>query len=89
MVVCMDGEVVGVVGVAKEVDYGKFFSDWKPRLQPYVRSITVWRAIKGAMEYVRNYRGPVMAVSQDSEGCVVLHRLGFTHLQGVWYGWLG
>ena len=87
--VLMDGEVVGIIGVIREPDWGKFFSDVKPALQPHLKSITVWRAIRGAMDYVRDYRGPVMAAASHVEGCVMLHRLGFKHLHGAWYGWLG
>lgn len=87
--VLMDDEVVGLVGVAREPEWGKFFSDTKPQLQPYLKSITVWRAITGAMDYVRAYRGPVLAISDDAEGCRLLFRLGFKHLHGDWHGWLG
>jgi hypothetical protein len=88
-VVLIDGKPEGVIGVCREPDWGKFFSDTNPQLQPYLKSITVWRAITGAMEYVRAYRGPVLAVAQHADGCLWLHRLGFRHLQGAWYGWLG
>lgn len=87
--VLMDGEVVALVGVAREPDIGKFFSDVKPALQPHLKSITVWRAIVGAMDYVRAYPGPVLASAEHAEGCLMLHRLGFKYLEGRWYGWLG
>lgn len=87
--VLLDGKVVGIVGVAREYDIGKFFSDVKPELEPHLSSVTVWRAIKGAMDYVRAYRGPVLSTAEHAEGCVMLHRLGFKHLEGRWYGWLG
>lgn len=85
----VDGEIGGLVGVAREPEWGKFFSDVKPNLEPHLKSITVWRAITAAMDYVRAYRGPVMATAEDSEGCILLHRLGFTHLYGAWHGWVG
>ena len=84
----MDGEPVGVVGVIRERYFGKFFSDFKPELQPHLRSITIMRAINGALDYADRYRGPVIAVAKDAEGCRILFRLGFTHLQGALYGWL-
>lgn len=85
----MDGEVAGIVGVAREKDWGKFFSDFKPQLRPYLKSITIMRAIKDALQIVREYRGPVLAIAESPEGCRILHRLGFKHLYGAWYGWLG
>ena len=88
VVVTQDGEVTGIAGVARERDWGKFFSDYKPQLQPYLKSITVMRAVKDALQIVREYRGPVLAIARDAEGCRILHRLGFTHLHGAWYGWL-
>ena len=89
VVALLDGEAVGLIGVVRERDFGKYFSEIKPQLQPYLKSITVLRAIKESMEYVRAYRGPVMSTAEHAEGCRMLHRLGFTHLHGAWYGWLG
>ncbi len=87
--VLMDGSVVGVVGVARHPEWGVFFTDYKPELEPHLSSVTVWRAVKDAMTFVRKYRGPVMSIADHVEGCMNLHRLGFSHLYGAWYGWLG
>lgn len=87
-VAVMDGEVVGVIGVHRQPEYGIFFSDFKPKLQPYLKSITIMRGIKDAMRFVEEYRGPLMAHAEHVEGCRILNRLGFTHVQGAWYGWL-
>ena len=89
IVVTQDDEVTGIAGVVRERDMGKFFSDYAPKLQPYLRSITVMRAVKEAVRLVKEYPGPVLAIARDAEGCRILHRLGFTHLYGAWYGWLG
>ena len=84
----MDGEIVGVIGVVRELDLGKLFCDFKPKLQPYLRSITIMRAVKAAMRFADEYRGPIVAVAEHAEGCRILNRLGWTHLQGELYGWL-
>ena len=84
----MDGMIVGVLGVVGEHGYGKYFCDFKPELQPYLRSITIMRAIKQSMDLVHQYRGPLVSVAEHAEGCRLLNRLGFTHLQGALYGWL-
>lgn len=84
----MDGKVVGVIGITKESDHGKFFSDFAEELRPHLRSVTIMRAIKDSLAYCEQYGGPVLALAKDAEGCRIMHRLGFTHLQGGWYAWL-
>lgn len=88
MVAYMDGQCVGVVGVVREQGHGKFFTDFKPELQPHLRSITIMRAVKDSLRFADQYRGPVIAIAEHAESCRLLHRLGFTHLQGALYGWL-
>ncbi len=86
--VLLDGKVVGMIGVSRDYEWGTFFSDFKPELQPHLKSITVMRAVRDALEFVKSYRGPVLSMAEHGEGCRILHRLGFTHLHGWWYGWL-
>lgn len=86
-VAVMDGKVVGVLGVVRE-EVGKYFCDFKPELHPYLKSITIMRAIKASMKLVADYQGPVVSVAEHAEGCRLLNRLGFTHLDGALYGWL-
>ena len=88
MVAEMDGKIVGIIGIVREPQWGKFFSDFKPELQAHLKSITIMRAIKQALRFCDEYRGPVLAVAEDAEGCRIMNRLGFTHLHGGWYGWL-
>jgi len=84
----MDGKVVGMIGVVREGPVGKFFCDISPKLEPHLRSITIYRAIKDSMEIVKRYGGPVVCVAEHAEGCRLLNRLGFTHLDGAYYAWL-
>ena len=84
----MDGEIVGMIGIIRERQWGKYFSDTKPKLQPFLKSITIMRAVKKSLKFCDEYRGPVMAVADDAESCRIMNRLGFTHLHGAWYGWL-
>ena len=88
MVAEMDGRVVGIIGVAREYNIGKFFADFKPELEPYLKSLPIMRAIKQSLRFCDEYRGPVVAIAEHGEGCRVLHRLGFDHLEGAYYGWL-
>ena len=83
----MDGELVGVIGVVREGPIGKFFVDITHKLQPHLQSITILRAIKASMELVKQYRGPVLAIAEHAEGCRILNRLGFIHLDGAYYAW--
>ena len=85
----MDGEIVGVIGIVREERWGVFFSDVTSVLQPHLKSITIMRAIKRALRFCDEYRGPVFARAIDAESCRLMNRLGFTHLYGGWYGWLG
>lgn len=87
-VAVMDGRCIGLVGVSREKDWGLFFSDVKPELQPYLKSVQIMRCVKQALRYVREYKGPVVSIAESAEGCRILNRLGFTHLYGAWYGWL-
>jgi len=88
IVAYLDHQPAGIVGVVREQGYGKFFCDFKPELQPHLRSITIMRAVKTALRFADQYRGPVIAIAETGESCRLLHRLGFTHLQGRYYGWL-
>ena len=84
----MNGRVVGIIGIVREQGYGKMFVDVDPELQPPLRSITIMRAVKQAMRFADDYRGPIVAVAEDAESCRIMNRLGWTHLQGALYGWL-
>lgn len=86
-VAIIDDEVVGVIGLAREKDYGRFFSDFSPRLHPHLRSITILRAIKASMRFVDAYQGPVVAEAEHDKGRRILERLGFAHAHGAFYVW--
>jgi len=83
----MDGKIVGVIGVSREGNVGKYFCNFAPELKPYLRSITIMRAIKQSMEFVKQYGGPVVSVAEHAEGARILGRLGFEHLYGEFYLW--
>lgn len=88
LVVCLDGEVAGFIGIVREGPIGKYFCDISPELEPYLRSMTIMRTVKQSMEFVKAYQGPVLALAEHAEGCKILNRLGFTHLVGEYYRWL-
>lgn len=84
----VDGKVAGIVGVVREDSHGMYFSNFSEDLRPYLRSVAVMRAIKQSMDIVRAYRGPVISIAETVEGCRILNRLGFRHLEGAIYGWV-
>jgi hypothetical protein len=88
IVAVQDGKVTGIIGVVREGPVGKYFCDIKPELEPYLTSMPIMRAIKQSMKFVEAYRGPLISVAEHAEGCRILNRLGFTHLDGALYGWL-
>lgn len=83
----LDGEVAGMIGVAKHPEWGLFFAYNTEDLQPHLSSVTIWRCIKDVMKIVDQYSGPVISQASCVEGCINLNRLGFFHLHGPWYGW--
>ena len=87
IVVTLDDDPVAILGVSRERGIGKFFADYMDELEPYLPSITVMRAIKASMEFVKDFPGPVYAVAQHAEGARVLTRLGFTHISGDLFLW--
>lgn len=83
----MDGKTVGIIGLVREGGIGKFFTEYKPELEPYLKSITIMRSLRGALDWCRAYRGPVIAIATTAQSCVTMNRLGFEHMEGVYYGW--
>ena len=87
-VALVDDKVCGVVGVAREGNIGKFFADFNEKLAPYLASPAVMRVVKKSLGFCDAYRGPVISIAEHAEGCRILFRLGFTHLEGEYYAWL-
>lgn len=83
----LDGEVHGFIGIVRENGVGKFFTEHTDELQPYIKSITIMRALKKSLDWCREYRGPVIAIATTVQSCITMNRLGFEHLEGVYYGW--
>lgn len=77
VVILVDGQPEGMIGIAREEWAVRFFSQYTERLDPYLKSIAVWRAIKRAMQWVEDYPTDVYARAQHDEGRRILARLGF------------
>jgi hypothetical protein len=89
IVIQFDGEVVGLIGVARHVDHARFFSEFREVLRPHLRTLPVLRAIKRAQALVSGSRLPVYAIAEETEADSVriLTRLGFIHHQENIYTW--
>lgn len=76
-VVLEEGQVVVIVGIAREGRINKFFGEWRHREQ--LKRMTVLRAIKAAMGLVARSKLPVisLALPGEPEAPRLLERLGF------------
>lgn len=80
----LDGVPVAIIGLAKEATRDRAFSEYRPAMQPYLRSITVGRAIMAFVKWLHESRVPVYAIS---EGTGLLERIGFQQVSGEIYEW--
>jgi hypothetical protein len=74
IVALLDGEPVGIIGVTQGQPVGRLFSEYKPALEPFLKGVTVLRAVKRVQAMLD---GVVYAVARGVEGERVLCRLGF------------
>jgi hypothetical protein len=86
IVVKMNGIPAGLLGLAKEADRDRAFTEYKPELEPYLRSIVVGRAIRALLKWAKASRVPVCAYSDRPD---VLTKCGFKQIQGEYYEWPG
>lgn len=84
VVLVLDEKPVGVIGLSREGNHQKLFSDAAPELEPYMRSITVMRGLKKVMRWVETSQLPVVAVADNPP---LLEKLGFECLDGDVYLW--
>lgn len=80
-----DGVPVGFVGIAMEPTRARFFSEYRD--MTCAELCKSWRAVKAAMQYVRESRRPVVSVADGDQGHKNLTRLGFVHIEGDVYIW--
>jgi hypothetical protein len=84
VVVKLDGKPAGIIGLAKEADRDRLFSEYKDELAPHLHSMTILRAIKMVMSWVESSRVPVYAIAENPQ---LLERLGFQQIAGEVYAW--
>lgn len=85
IVILLDGVHAGIIGLAYERDRMRAFSESKPELDPFLKSMPVLRAIKAAQKMFSESKRPVFAVQESCTG--ILERLGFVQVEGEVYRW--
>lgn len=75
----LEGEVVGVIGIALTRPVACIFCWFDEKLRPYLKSMTVLRLLKKVEMAARNNRLPVLAVRDRKEPKAphILKRMGF------------
>ncbi len=75
VVILLDGEPVGIAGLARERERFIAFSEHKPALAPHLKTMPVLRAVKAAQKIIRSASMPVLVF--DSQNPALMERLGF------------
>lgn len=84
--ILLDGEPVAILGLANDIGCYRLFSDYKPELEPHLKSMTVLRALKAVQNLCAKAGLPVYALQErDPE---ILERLGFQRIRDGVYLWL-
>lgn len=75
----MDGDLVGLIGLALTRPQACLFCWIDPRLRPHLASITVMRLVKKVADLVAAQKAPVLAVRDRKEPKAphILKRMGF------------
>ncbi len=85
VVILLGDDPVAVIGLAYGKDCATMFSDTKPQILPFIKKMTVLRAIKFAMNLADACGRDVYAIRK--EGTDILPRIGFQHFDGDTYKW--
>lgn len=85
IIIRVDGVPAGIIGMAFEEDRMRAFSEYREELAPYLKSMTVLRAIKAAQRMFASSVKPVVAVRECGSG--ILERLGFAQVDEELYLW--
>jgi hypothetical protein len=83
--VLKDDEPSCIIGMAKDGNAYRAFSDYRQSFEPHLKSITVMRALKAAQKMWSESRMPVYAVQE--RGSEILTRLGFRRIDEGVYLW--
>lgn len=79
VVVTLGDEPVGIAGLSFDGDRYTAFSEFKPALEPHLKSMPVLRAVKAVEKMIRTANLPVLV--QNTTNPKLLERLGFREIQ--------
>lgn len=79
IVVLLDDEPAGIAGLSREGDRFRAFSEYKPALEPHLKSMTVLRAVKAVQRMI--HEAPLPVIVQNSENPRLMKRLGLVEIQ--------
>lgn len=85
VVAMMDGEPMGVIGLAKRGEVLHAFSEYKPQIATHLKCMTVLRMIKFAVRMFEEAKLPIYAMAESDNG--LLERLGFERVREDLYRW--
>lgn len=85
MVIEKDGAPLAIAGLALEGDRFQAFSEFKPEMEPYLKSMTVLRFVKRVQAMIQAAPLPVVAFSKGDPA--LLERLGFQKIREGAYLW--
>jgi hypothetical protein len=85
LTILLDDEPVAIIGLALEGDRFQAFSEFKPELEPHLKTMPVLRAIKTAQKMIAAAPLPVVAISKGDP--TLLKRLGFHEVREGVYLW--
>jgi hypothetical protein len=85
--VLVDDEPACLIGMARDGNSCRVFSDYKPALEPYLaaKNLTLLRALKAAQKQWSETRMPVYTLQE--RGPEILIRLGFRRIDEGVYLW--
>lgn len=85
----LDGQPIGVIGLARQGPVSRLFSEFRPELRPHLKSMAVLRGIKTVLRWVEAAKIPVYALAQCDEPDAhrLLKRLGFEQRDDEVYLW--
>lgn len=79
VVILMDDGPVAIIGMEQLRDRYVAFSEFKPELEPHLKSMTVLRAIKAAQRMIQEARMPVLVVNTSNPK--LIEKLGFIQVE--------
>jgi len=89
LVLTVDGEPEGIIGISRSKGILTCFSEIRPALEPYLKKPAVLKAGLKVIGWVKESRQMVISHAQHDEGHRLLTRVGFEQMEKDLYLWPG